>query len=449
MGFTMGKSLTMLGCSLVACVSLASCSDSTPSQPPQKKNPPPGVLIIDATNYPAPERSAKSYRIGNSTIPAGDFQALKSKLKAAREALPKEDPNVPRLIVRADANVAAVAIAPVVLTAINSGFDFVDLDGNLPPLTPWSTVSDEPPPDPILVRVVTSSAGTVTYEMTGVPTAISYEFDLGQLLKQAKKKGSSDTPIQVEPQTQTKDEFTLTAYTQAIRAGFTRFITPGAGYIVTGPPHTPLPKPDELGSPHVKPFHVKLFDCTTDANHVVYICDCSGSMAATFERVRMELLRSISRLVPQQDFAAFQMRDSNPTELDRKGLIPGTLENKLKAHEFLRDMTASGTTTLLPSLKRAFDLLDAADPNRPGKVIYILSDGDFSGMSAGSVYAGQDGKRLSGNEAVIQFLHDHNADKSVQVNTILLFSQDKEATKVFKQIAAENAGQFKHVSQDE
>ncbi len=91
----------------------------------------------------------------------------------------------------------------------------------------------------------------------------------------------------------------------------------------------------------------------------------------------------------------------------------------------------------------------AADPNRTGKVIYILSDGDFSGMSAGSVYAGSDGKRLTGNEAVIQFLRDHNADKAVQVNTILLFSQDEDAIKVFKQIADENAGQFKHVSQNE
>jgi cell wall assembly regulator SMI1 len=91
----------------------------------------------------------------------------------------------------------------------------------------------------------------------------------------------------------------------------------------------------------------------------------------------------------------------------------------------------------------------AADPNRTGKVIYILSDGDFSGMFAGSVYAGPDGKRLTGNDAVIQFLRDHNPDKAVQVNTILLFSQDEDAIKVFKQIAAENAGQFKHVSQDD
>ncbi len=451
----MGKSLTMLACSLVACVLLAGCSDSTPSQPQQKKNPPPGVLVIDPADHPTPDHSAKSYRIGKSTIPAGDIEALTSTLKAAREALPNDDPNVPRLIVWADAEVAASAIAPVVLSAINCGFDYVDLYGTLPAPSRWQKVTDVPPPDPIEVCVLLSKDGpSAVYDMTGIGTVIASEDELRQLLQQRGQQISFDTPILIAPRGEVKDELLLTAYSQAIRAGFKRFRRVDLSFRPTHRPRqdNPLPKPAEpaeLGSLHVKPFHVKLFDITTDANNIVYVCDCTGSMATTFEQVKMELLRSISRLAPRQDFAVLRLRNANPTELDPNGLILGTLENKLKALKFIREMEPTGGTTLLPSLKRAFELLGAADKTKPGKAIYILSDGDFSGMSAGSEYAGPDGRRLGGNDAVIQFLRDHNAGKAVQVNTILLFSKDEEAIKVFKQIAAENAGQFRNPGVDD
>lgn len=178
-------------------------------------------------------------------------------------------------------------------------------------------------------------------------------------------------------------------------------------------------------------------------------CDRSGSLAATFEDVRFELIRSISRLHAGQDFTILMMACDRSIDLDPNGLVPANMDNKVKAVEFMRDVTATGTTTLLASLKRAFEVLGAADKNKPGKVIYILSDDDFAGLSDGSSYTTRNGTKLWGSEAVIQWLRDHNVDKGIQVNPILLFNKDKYATEVYKQIAADNTGQFRSVSEDD
>ena len=103
---------------------------------------------------------------------------------------------------------------------------------------------------------------------------------------------------------------------------------------------------------------------------------------------------------------------------------------------------------VLPALKRAFQLLKYSDPRRPGRLIYLLSDGDFAGISGGSTYKG-----LDGNEAVVQWLRDNNPKQEakglVHVNTFLYLNKDAEAIKVMKTIKEENGGRFKLISRDE
>jgi len=143
------------------------------------------------------------------------------------------------------------------------------------------------------------------------------------------------------------------------------------------------------------------------------------------------------------------MGNDKSIDLDGNGLLSGDMQNKLNAVRFLKDATAGGVTTALHSLKRAFEILKATDKNKYRKAIYILTDGDFGSFSTSGSYTTRNGTVLNGNEAVIQYLRDHNADKDVQVNTILLYSCDRLANKVMKQIAAENGGQFHLISEDE
>jgi len=187
--------------------------------------------------------------------------------------------------------------------------------------------------------------------------------------------------------------------------------------------------------------------------HIVYVVDRSGSMHTTFQEVQNEMLKSISKLQARQDFSIILFADNQFIEGPQKRLVSAELVNKIAANNFLKDITASSTTTVLPALKRAFQILKYADATKPGRLIYLLSDGDFAGISGGSEYTGADGRVLNGNEAAIQWLRDNNPKEEkkglVHVNTFLYLSKDEEAKKVMETIAKENGGRFKLISADE
>ena len=197
----------------------------------------------------------------------------------------------------------------------------------------------------------------------------------------------------------------------------------------------------------------KFFDSAANAHHIVYVVDRSGSMAPTFQQVQLEILKSINKLQPEQDFTIILFSDNQYIEGPQKRLVSAHPENKRAADNFLKDITASGSTTVLPALKRAFEVLKYADASKAGRVIYLLSDGDFAGMSGGSTYTAADGRVLNGNEAVIQWLWDNNPKEGktgrVHVSTLLYLSRDEEAIKVMETISKDSGGRFKSIIPDE
>jgi len=182
--------------------------------------------------------------------------------------------------------------------------------------------------------------------------------------------------------------------------------------------------------------------------NIVYVVDRSGSMVNTFEGVKLEMARSISRLSPAQKFHIVLFGDGKTIEGPRRRLIASSDENKVAAARFLQQQTPIGVTTALLALKRAFAVLDAAPANE-SKLIYLVSDGDFSGITGGSRYRTANGQTLSGNEAVLQWLADKNAGPKVYIQTVLLHSTDQTAVKVLRTIASQNGGRFKYISPDE
>lgn len=185
-----------------------------------------------------------------------------------------------------------------------------------------------------------------------------------------------------------------------------------------------------------------------NAYHIVYVVDRSGSMAPTFQEVQQEMVKSISKLQPVQDFTVIFFSEGEYIEGPQKRLVSAEMVNKLAATKFLKEITAQSSTMVLPALKRAFQILKFADARRPGRLIYLLSDGDFAGISGGSTYNG-----LSGNDAVVQWLRDNNPKEEakglVHVNTFLYLNKDPEPIKVMETIAKENGGRFKLISGDE
>ncbi len=135
-------------------------------------------------------------------------------------------------------------------------------------------------------------------------------------------------------------------------------------------------------------------------------------MAQIFQEVQLEMTRSLSMLKPTHDFTIIYFANNKYIEGPKRGTVSGNMENKIAAAKFLKKIA-------------------------PG----------------GSRYTGADGKTLTGNEAVIQWLRENNRKEEekglVHVNTFLFGNPEEEAKKAMETIAKENGGRFGLISTDE
>jgi len=166
----------------------------------------------------------------------------------------------------------------------------------------------------------------------------------------------------------------------------------------------------------------------SNARHIVYVIDRSGSMLRTFDHVRREMVVSISRLDPiEQDFHVILFAAGPPIEAEPKRLVPATNEHKQSVARFLKTVRAEGQTNPVPALERAFQVLRRADA-RPGKLIYLLTDGVFAD-----------------NERVLETIARGNRDKEVLIHTFLYGDRPPEAERVMRRIAEDNGGRFRFI----
>jgi len=168
-----------------------------------------------------------------------------------------------------------------------------------------------------------------------------------------------------------------------------------------------------------------------NVHHVVYVIDRSGSMLSTFENLRSEMLISISKLKPIQDFHVIFFAAGSPVENGPKALVQATDENKAQASQFLSDVSPEGQTNPVMALKRAFDVLEGAN-SKPGKLIYLLTDGDFSN-----------------NEEIFRLLQERNGKKDVHITTFNYGAKTGTIASVLQKIASENGGRYNYVSLDD
>jgi hypothetical protein len=167
-----------------------------------------------------------------------------------------------------------------------------------------------------------------------------------------------------------------------------------------------------------------------NAHNVVYVIDRSGSMIDTFDHVRAEIVRSISRLQDSQTFHIIMFATGSPIELDIAGArrpYVATKANKKEAVRFLiHDVMAEGQTNPVPALQKAFQVLQHT--KKKGKLIYLLTDGIFPD-----------------NDKVLAAIRSSNARKDVLINTFLYGNRPPEAVDVMEKIAEENGGSYRYV----
>jgi hypothetical protein len=163
-----------------------------------------------------------------------------------------------------------------------------------------------------------------------------------------------------------------------------------------------------------------------NAKYVAYVCDSSGSMLNKFPALKVELRKAIDVLRPIQAFSIifFSDPERRPQTL-AQSLVMATPDRKREAHKFLDSVSTSGSTDPIPGLELAF--------NQKPQLIYLLTDGDFPD-----------------NQAVLDRIRVLNREKRVKISTIVFVdasNADESIITLMKQIAAENGGVFRMVSQ--
>ena len=160
------------------------------------------------------------------------------------------------------------------------------------------------------------------------------------------------------------------------------------------------------------------FGAGGEARKIVYVVDRSGSMTDSIDYVKFELKRSIGELGEEKEFHVIFYSSGPPVEMPTRRLVNATDRNKQLAFEFVDGVIAQGETDPSKALERAFEV-------KP-ELIYLLTDGEFDKAIVGLV------KRL-------------NAGGQVTVHTIgFLYRMGEQ---VLKQIADENGGSYKFVSE--
>lgn len=160
------------------------------------------------------------------------------------------------------------------------------------------------------------------------------------------------------------------------------------------------------------------FGITSHMRRVVYVVDRSGSMTDSIDYAKFELKKSIGALDRSAQFHVIFYSSGPPLEMPQGRLVSATRAEKLAAFEFIDKVIAQGETDPSKALDRAFGV----EPD----VIYLMTDGEF-------------------DVAIIDRVARLNKEKKVTVHTIGFLYRIGE--KVLKQIAEENNGNYKFVSE--
>lgn len=163
------------------------------------------------------------------------------------------------------------------------------------------------------------------------------------------------------------------------------------------------------------------------AKYIVFVIDRSGSMVDTFERVRVEILRTVGPMREDQYFHVLLFSDGPPIENRPRRLVPAVEKRKLDLVGFLKPIRASGRTDPLPALKRAFNVL-AGTKGKGNKLIHLLTDGVFPD-----------------NDKVLALIRRSTAGTGIRINTYLCGYRPPAADMVMKKIALESQGVYNYI----
>ncbi len=159
-----------------------------------------------------------------------------------------------------------------------------------------------------------------------------------------------------------------------------------------------------------------------NATKIVYIIDHSGSMLDNFDFLKVEMGRSVNKLVPLQYFSVVLVSDKvsmvGPPQLQRA--LPDA--KKTFVEQLSKERAEGQNDDLLIPFQQAFERAFAMKP----ELIYFLTDGRFG-------------------EGLVKIVNDLNKDKKVHINTIAFVTEEPSYKGQLEDLANENGGSYKFI----
>jgi len=135
--------------------------------------------------------------------------------------------------------------------------------------------------------------------------------------------------------------------------------------------------------------------------------------------VKREMLLSLSKIDATQTFHLIFFNEGIRDEFKYKKLVPATTKYIREAVTFLAKVHPKGSgTNPLPALERAFDVLAKADRSKKGKMIFLLTDGEFYNVTRDKLL--RDIKRMNkkNDVAIFTFLYRFKSDNPSDPDSI-------------------------------
>ena len=160
------------------------------------------------------------------------------------------------------------------------------------------------------------------------------------------------------------------------------------------------------------------------AYQIIYIIDCSETMAPVFNEIITKTARSIRKLRQSQTFRVLLLHDGKVISgTSPEGLIVPSEEKKLRTVTQLKKIRPKGRSRLIPALNKVFKM----PLKDKGAIIFILSDGKFLDRS-----------KVSGHLKKLQA----RTKKPASIYTYLYGRQSRFAAKFMMVTASQNDGKL-------
>jgi hypothetical protein len=170
-------------------------------------------------------------------------------------------------------------------------------------------------------------------------------------------------------------------------------------------------------------------------HHVIWLIERTALTGGEgrFDILRSEVQKSLATLRDVQKFHLIFFGGPKLLEGPGEQMVPATPRYRSAGAAFAGAVGPTGQeAALAPALARAIDVLEKADPDKPGRLVYVVT--------AGPIVDAKEAEELAAHQA---------ADAGILINTYMYCSEDPELRETLMVIAKATGGRFKHVTEED